>query len=235
MPFSAYTDTNQSSVSAMQAEHWPSIQLNIPFSRQHYHFTCGPACLMMAMKYLEPNVRPGKNLEIDLWREANLVAVCGTSRYGLAFSAATRGFSARVTSSTGGIDFAEKFVPFLDAPAMELLREQFSERRVRCKKLQVQERQATINGKTLREALFSNHVPLIVTSSRFCGGEDCPHWIVVTGIDDKFISYYSPSDMRQKKRKTGLSSLQEFIGYHGDQSMVEIWNVTGYLFNAILG
>lgn len=208
----------------MQAEHRPSIHMNIPFYHQHYDFTCGPACLMMAMKYLDPGVQPGKDLEIDLWREANLVAVCGTSRYGLAFSAAIRGFSTRVTSSTGEIDFAEKFVPSLDAPAMELLIGQFSERRARCKKLQVRERLAPITGKTLREALFSNHVPLIVTSSRFCGGEDCPHWVVVTGIDDKFFYFNSSSDTRPKKRKIRLPALPEFVGYHGDQSMVEIWN-----------
>ena len=207
----------------MQDKHRASIRLDLPFYRQHYDFTCGPASLMMAMKYLEPNVRPGKDLEIDLWREANLIAVCGTSRYGLAFSAATRGFSARVTSSSGGIDFAEKFVPSLDDPNMKLLREQFSERRARCKKLHVRERQATITGRTLREALFSNHVPLIVTSSRFCGGEDCPHWVAVTGIDDKFLYFSNPSDVRPKKRKIGLPALQEFIGYHGDQSMVEVW------------
>ena len=202
----------------MQAVHRPLIHLNIPFYRQHYDFTCGPACLMMAMKYLEPDVCLGKDLEIDLWREANLVAVCGTSRYGLAFSAVTRGFSARVTSSTGGIDFADKFVPSLDDPAMELLREQFSERRARCRKLQVHERQATITGRTLRKLFFHITVPLIVTSSRFCGGEDCPHWVVVTGMDDKFLYFRSPSDVRQKKRKTGLPVLQEFIGYHGDLS-----------------
>jgi hypothetical protein len=207
----------------MQVKHGASIHLSIPFYRQHYDFTCGPACLMMAMKFLECDQRPGKDREIDIWREGNLVAVCGTGRYGLAYSAAARGFSARVTSSTGGIDFAEKFVPSLDIPAMKLLREQFSERRARCRKLQVRDRQATITGKTLREALFSNHVPLIVTSSRFCGGDDCPHWVVVTGIDDKILSFYSPSDVRQKKRKVGLPALQEFIGYHGDQSMVEIW------------
>ncbi|MDP3397017.1 MAG: peptidase C39 family protein [Methanoregula sp.] len=207
----------------MQADLKAAIHLSIPFYRQHYDFTCGPACLMMAMKYLEPGVRPGKDLEIDLWREANLVAVCGTSRYGLAFSATTRGFSARVTSSTGGIDFAEKFVPSLDDPAMLLLREQFSERRARCKKLHVRERKTTITGKTLREALFSNHVPLIVTSSWFCDGEDCPHWVVVTGIDEKFLSFYNPSDVRQKKRRIGLPDLSEFVGYHGDQSMVEVW------------
>jgi hypothetical protein len=178
---------------------------------------------MMAMKYLECDQQLGKDREIDIWREGNLVAVCGTSRYGLAYSAAARGFSARVTSNTGGIDFVEKFGPSLDDPAMKLLNEQFSERRARCKKIQVRERRVTITGKTLREALFSNHVPQIVTSSRFCGGEDCPHWVVVTGIDDKFVFFYSPSDARPKKRRFGLPALQEFIGYHGNQSMVEIW------------
>jgi len=179
---------------------------------------------MMAMNYQKPGMRPGKELEIDLWREANLIAVCGTSRYGLAFSAAIRGFSARVTSSTKGPDFVEKFVPPLDDPAMLLLREQFSERRARCRTLHVRERQAPITERILREALFSNHVPLIVTSYRFCGGEDLPHWVVVTGIDDRFLSFYSPSDLRPKKRKTGLAALGEFTGYRGDQSMVEVWN-----------
>jgi hypothetical protein len=207
----------------MQPKHGASIHLRIPFYRQHYDFTCGPACLMMAMKYLECDQQLGKDREIDIWREGNLVAVCGTSRYGLAYSAAACGFSARVTSNTGGIDFIDKFVPSLDDPAMKLLNEQFSERRARCKKLKVRERRATITGKTLREALFSNHVPQIVTSSRFCGGEDCPHWVVVTGIDDKFVFFYSPSDGRPKKRRIGLPALQEFIGYHGDQSMVEVW------------
>lgn len=223
MPFSKITDPDLKNVSAMQAEHRPSIHLTIPFYRQHYDFTCGPACLMMAMKYLDAGQCFSKEREIDIWREANLVAVCGTSRYGLAFSAAVRGFSSRVTSSTGGTDFVEKFVPPLDDPAMVLLEEQFSERRARCKKLQVRERRATITGRTVREALFSNHVPLIVTSVRFHGSEDLPHWIAVKGIDDNFLYFHDPSDARVRKRKTGLNDLGEFLGYRGAQSMVEVW------------
>lgn len=207
----------------MQAEHGASIHLDISFYRQHFDFTCGPACLMMGMKYLNPDLCTGKDLEIDLWREGNLVAVPGTSRYGLAYSAAIRGFSARVTSNTGGPDFVERFVPPLNDPDMQLLREQFYERRIRCRKLGVRERQQTITAKTLREALFSNHVPLIVTSSRFCGGENLPHWVVVSGIDDKFLYFSSPSDARARKRRIGIAALSGFVGYHGDQSMVEIW------------
>jgi len=207
----------------MQDKHGASIHLDIPFYRQHYDFTCGPASLMMAMKYLDNNVCTGKNLEIDIWREGNLLAVLGTGRYGLAYSAAVRGFSARVTSNTGGLGFVEKFVPPLDGPAMQLLREQFRERRSRCRKSGVRERLQTITGKTIRESLFSNNVPLVVTNSLFYSKEDLPHWIAVTGTDDKFLYFSNPSDVRPKKRKIGLPGLQEFVGYHGDQSLVEIW------------
>ena len=98
-----------------------SIHLDLPFYRQHWDFTCGPASLMMAMKYLDDGVRLDRDLEIDVWREANLVAARGTSRYGLAYAAAVRGFSARATSTTSGIDFPERLVPLLDPPDMELL------------------------------------------------------------------------------------------------------------------
>jgi len=207
----------------MQAEHGASIHLEIPFYRQHCDFTCGPASLMMAMKYLQKDLRPGKDLEIDIWREGNLVVVLGTSRFGLAYSAAVRGFSARVTSNTGGLDFVDKFVPPLNDPDMQMLKDHFYERRTRCKKLGVRERQETITGKTICNALFLNHVRLIVTNSSFFGEDDLPHWVAVTGIDDKCMYFNNPSDASPKKRKTGLPTLQEFVGYCGAQSMVEVW------------
>lgn len=207
----------------MQAVRRAPVHLDIPFYRQHYDFTCGPASLMMALKYLDYNLRLGKDLEIDLWREGNLVAVPGTSRYGLAYSAVVRGFSARVTSNTGGIDFVDRFVPPLNDPEMQALKGHFSERRARCRKLGVRERQKTITGETIRTALVLNHVPLIVTNSLFFSKEDLPHWVAVTGIDDIWIYCNNPSDARPRKRKIELSALQEFAGYRGAQSLVEIW------------
>jgi predicted double-glycine peptidase len=80
---------------SMQLGQRKSIRLHIPFYRQHYDFTCGPASLMMAMKYLGSNVHLSKDSEIDIRREGNMVEVYGTSRYGMAYSAAIRGFGAR--------------------------------------------------------------------------------------------------------------------------------------------
>jgi predicted double-glycine peptidase len=207
----------------MRVERRASIRRDIPYYRQHYDFTCGPASLMMAMKYLDASVRLGKDLEIDLWREGNLIAVLGTSRYGLAYSAAVRGFSVKVASNTDGIDFADMFIPALPDPDMQLLKDHFYERRTRCRKLGVRERQETITGSTIFNSFSSNHIPLIVTTSMFHGQEDLPHWVVVTGIDDKFMYLNDPSDTKRRRRKIERPDLAKFIGYHGAQSMVEVW------------
>jgi hypothetical protein len=178
---------------------------------------------MMAMKYLDNDLHLGKSLEIDIWREGNLIAVPGTSRFGLAYSAAVRGFSATVTSNTGGIDFVDRLVPPLNDQDMQMLKDHFYERRTRCRKLGVRERVETITGKIITKSLLQNHVPLIVTNSLFSSKEDLPHWVVVTGIDDKFLYFNDPSDANPRKRKIELPALREFVGYHGDQSMVEVW------------
>lgn len=207
----------------MQTERDSSIHLDLPFYRQHWDFTCGPASLMMAMKYLDDGVRLDRDLEIDLWREANLVAARGTSRYGLAYAAAVRGLSVRATSNTGDIDFPERLVALLGPADLELLRAQFFERRARCRKMGVRVRQETITALTIRRSLLLNHIPLIVTSTLFYCEDDLPHWVAVTGMDEAFLYFNSPDDPRPRKRKIGLAALENFIGYHGDQSMVEVW------------
>jgi hypothetical protein len=207
----------------MQAKRKATIHLNVPFYRQHYDFTCGPASLMMAMKYFDERLHLTKDLEIDVWREGNMVEVYGTSRYGLAYSAAVRGFCARVTSNTGRIDFVDKLIPPVEALNTQVLKLHFNERKARCRKLGVEERRETITGKTIYNSLLSNHVPLMVTNALFCIGENLPHWVAVTGMDDKFMYFSNPLDLRPRKRKLELSALQRVVGYRGDQSMVEVW------------
>lgn len=207
----------------MQTDRGGAIHLDLPFYRQHWNYTCGPASLMMAMKHLDPGVQPDRDLEIDIWREGTFVVVPGTSRFGLAFSAAVRGLSARTTSNTGGIDYVETFRPPLADEDMALLKEHFFERWTRCRTLGVRERRTTITTRTIRRALLSNRIPLIVTSSSFYSDDDLPHWVVVTGLDDRFMYFYNPDDPGPRTRMVALAALEGFIGYHGAQSMVEVW------------
>lgn len=207
----------------MQADRKASIHLNVPFYRQHYDFTCGPASLMMAMKYFDEHLHLTKDLEVDIWREGNMVEVYGTSRYGLAYSAAFRGFCARVTSNSNRIDFVDRLVPPVKELNTRVLKLHFYERRARCRKLGVEEKQEIITGEAIYNSLLSNHVPLVVTNALFCRGENLPHWIALSGVDDKFVYFNNPLDVNPLKRKLELSALQKVVGYRGSQSMVEIW------------
>jgi acyl CoA:acetate/3-ketoacid CoA transferase alpha subunit len=83
---------------------------DVPFHRQTQEFTCGAACLMMAMKYLDPSLNLTRDLEIDLWREANLAEDWSTCGRGLAYSAAKQGFGARILASVNDIPFKEKIL-----------------------------------------------------------------------------------------------------------------------------
>jgi Peptidase_C39 like family/Acetyltransferase (GNAT) family len=49
------------------------IRLPVPYYIQTLEFTCGPACLTMAMKYHDPRLPFDRSLELRLWKEATLV------------------------------------------------------------------------------------------------------------------------------------------------------------------
>ncbi len=198
------------------------VNTQVPYYKQHYDLTCGPASLMMAMKYFDKHLPLTKCLEIDIWREGNMVEVYGTSRFGLAYSAAIRGFHVRVTSRTGRIDFVDRLIPPLKDLNTYMLKLHFYERRERCRKL-VEERKEPISSRTIYNTLLSNYVPLIITSILFCKGENLPHWIVVNAMDNNFLYFNNPLYVNPQKKKFKLSTFEKVIGYRGDQYMVEIW------------
>ena len=101
-----------------------SLHLRIPFHKQTSQFTCGPASLLMAMKFFQPALRLTKGLELDIWRESNLVESYGTSKEGLAVAAARRGFSAYtmgISRKHSFIDEISHEIPSVDRDVLELL------------------------------------------------------------------------------------------------------------------
>jgi hypothetical protein len=79
------------------------IGIDVPFYHQSFDFTCGPSCILMAMRYFDPRIRLAKEHEIDIWREANLIEAYATSHYGLALAAYRRGFRARTHGNAQSI------------------------------------------------------------------------------------------------------------------------------------
>ena len=195
----------------------------MPFYRQHFDYTCGPASLMMAMKHFT-DIPLTEALEVEIWREANMVEVYGTSRYGLAYSAVKRGFCAAVTSSTGGVDFVDRIEPPIEGLNVKVLRLHFEERQARCLELGVKDSRRAVTPQNVYEALRLNRIPLIVTNALHCQeGEDIPHWVTVTGIDQDYLYFNNPLNAQPQESKFELSDFSLVVGYKGDQSMVEVW------------
>ena len=120
---------------------------------------------MMAMKYFDKSIKLSKDIEMDIWREANMVESYGTSRYGLAFAAGQRGFRARVYSNIKGYGFLNKLRPPVEGMNRKMLMFFFEERRNRCRKVGVGIRKGPITLDMLRKSLASQSIPLLLSST----------------------------------------------------------------------
>ena len=63
-----------------------SKMFDIPTYAQTEEFTSSAACSMMALKYLNKNLRMRKELEFEIWQEAVHGSVWQGSRYGIAYA-----------------------------------------------------------------------------------------------------------------------------------------------------
>ncbi len=74
--------------------------LFVPYYSQTTPFTCGPACLLMAMRAIDPQAPVDQREELRLWREATTIFMTsghgGCGPHGLALAAQRRGFNAEL-------------------------------------------------------------------------------------------------------------------------------------------
>jgi ribosomal protein S18 acetylase RimI-like enzyme len=167
----------------------------IHFYHQTLPFTCGPAALMMAMNALDDRVEMDRNLEISLWREATTVFMTsghgGCGPLGLALAAHKRGFAAEVLSSRDGPLFVDTVRKPKNREVVELVHYDFA-------------RQATDAGiavttgpfgiAEIEERTKQGKMALVLISQYRIYGDKIPHWVVVSGFDDRFV-YISDPDI----------------------------------------
>ncbi|MFQ5909256.1 MAG: peptidase C39 family protein [Thermoplasmata archaeon] len=166
--------------------------LDVPFYRQTLDFSCGPACLIMAMKYFDPNLRASRELEIDIWREANLVEVYGTSRFGLALAAWRRGFevySCGVEEGTSFVEGVAEQMPNLNRDVLKIFYEDVKEK---CKRAGIEDQELAPTLSDIGRWLANDQVPLLLMNSAMLSYEVLPHWVVITGIGRRRIRINNP-------------------------------------------
>lgn len=165
----------------------------VPFYQQTLEFTCGSSALMMAMKALDPAVRFSRTLELRLWREATTIFMAsghgGCGPFGLALGAAHRGFGAEVYVNDRG-------VPFLDSvrseEKKEVMRLVHEEMLSEIKELKVPVRYGSLTTSELEKRFNKGAIPIVLISFYRLYGEKVPHWVVVTGFEERFVYVNDP-------------------------------------------
>lgn len=191
--FDTYEDYYEDHMSALRMEKRLVANLeqslaHVPYYQQTLEFTCGPATLMMAMKAVDPTLELGRHLELRLWREATTIFMTaghgGCGPYGMALSAYQRGFPVEVYVNDLGTMFVDSVRSDEKKEVMRVVEQDFL---AEIDREQIPLYYRPINVPEMITKMAQGGIPVILISSYRIYREKFPHWVVVTGYDDRFI------------------------------------------------
>lgn len=164
-----------------------------PYYRQTLEFTCGPACLIMAMQAQAPELVADRRLELRLWREATTVFMTsghgGCSPHGLALAAWRRGFAAELHLKAPGPLFLDSVRSEEKRAVIALVQEDYI---AQCQAAGLPEHHSGVSLAVLEQAFAAGGLPLVLISSYRLYREKAPHWVVLSGLDERFCYISDP-------------------------------------------
>jgi len=196
--FGSYSDYYEDHMEALRFEKRlvPSLKpelARVPYYEQTLDFTCGPSALMMAMKALQPEIKLTRKLELRLWRESTTIFMTsghgGCGPYGLALAAYNLGFDVEVYVNERGGFFLDSVRSEEKKEVMRLVQEDFIGQ---LKKLPVKIHYRTPKVAELQELFEQGGIPVVLISSYRIYKEKFPHWVVMTGYDQKYFYMHDP-------------------------------------------
>ena len=167
--------------------------VRVPYSPQTTDFTCGPACLMMAMKALEPQRALDRRLELRLWRESTSVYMTsghgGCGPFGLAVAAHGQGFDVELFVKQRGPFLAETVRHPAKKEVIRIVEEDYLDR---IAELGIPVHRRPARFPEVQELFEAGGIPLVLISSWRIYQERFPHWLVITGFEERFIYAHDP-------------------------------------------
>ncbi len=167
--------------------------LRVPWFGQSTAFTCGPACLLMLMAAIDPQLPVSRQLELDLWREATTIYMTsghgGCHPVGLALAARARKFDAEVYLSQLTTPFLEGVRAAHKKEVLDLVHAQFMDRG-RASGVPIVHEAITVLQ--LERWLQGGGLVMVLISSYRLNGDKAPHWVVVTAQDELCFYLHDP-------------------------------------------
>jgi ribosomal protein S18 acetylase RimI-like enzyme len=170
------------------APHLKPEMVRVPFYKQTVDFTCGPAALMMAMKTLDPALEINRKLELRIWRESTTIFMAsghgGCGPFGLALSAYKRGFDVEIYVNDAAALFTSSV---RDPRKKEVIRLVQEDQIEEIDELPIHVHYRVLGLNEMQDRFSNGSIPIVLISSYRIYHEKSPHWVVVTGFDERYV------------------------------------------------
>jgi len=171
------------------------LKLDVPYFQQTRFSTCGPAALMMVMKYWDKSFKLSKAVEFKFWIKSNpFIFFGGTLQYGLAKTALKMGFKAEIYQKARISESESTYNGFLSF--WEFLYSLGINR----SKIPIHYGRDVLEA--IYEALKKRIPPIVFLNLKPIIGENVLHWVVVTGKSEQNIYVNDPYVPLNSKLKT---------------------------------
>jgi ribosomal protein S18 acetylase RimI-like enzyme len=177
----------------------PSKVIKMPLYVQTTPFTCGAACLMMAMSAVNQRYQPSRIDELSIWREATTIFMTsghgGCSVHGLALAGVKRGLQIEMYSQSTSVPFIDSVRDSNKKEVITLVHNEF------CQQLNtqgIQMHNASPSLAQLRDWIDNGYAVLLMISTYRFNGEKGPHWVILSGYNERFMFIHDPYVVAQK-------------------------------------
>nr|WP_279347272.1 GNAT family N-acetyltransferase/peptidase C39 family protein [Govania unica] len=206
-----------------------------PYYRQSTDFTCGPACMIMAMRWFKKRPPQGskydRRFELKLWREATTIfmtsGVGGCEPFGMSVALLKYGVQADIWSSRKGLFFLEGLRNKERRDVMNVVQEDF---RAQAMDGGIPLHPKGLDRKTLHLLLEQGGLAIVLINGYEMFRDDEPHWVLVHASDDHHVYIHDPwvedEDLETADAASGLpipwAAFQRMIRVGRDRRMAAI-------------
>jgi hypothetical protein len=171
-----------------------------PYFHQTTEFTCGPACVMMALAWADPNLRPNPALEFRLWRESTTIFLSsghgGCEPFGLAVTLRRHGLFPEIHVSAPPPYFLDTVRSDDKRRVMRLTQQEF---RREAEQLGIPVHLTPLGESALIDAFDSGASAIVLVAGYRMLPRRVPHWVFAFGHEGHYILVHDPAARGDKK------------------------------------
>jgi ribosomal protein S18 acetylase RimI-like enzyme len=175
----------------------PALAAAPPYFHQSTEFTCGPACIIMALAWADRNFKPEPAFEFQLWREATTIFMTsgpgGCEPYGMAVALKRHGLEPQLYVSHPGPYFLETAQSADKRRVMRLTQLAFQRE---AKALAIPTHLTPVSESVLMRAFAAGSVVIVLVSGYHMVDKGRPHWIFAFGRDGRHVLMHDPAAIR---------------------------------------